>query len=165
MLHKPMESSNAPARFQFRLRSLFIVTTLLAIILGGVRGWQDSQRPVQWQPFSQDALDSHLNKGHPVVVAYYSHWKPRPLWSIADAPGMRHVVRRDRILVLDANQWCVEKGRGSQIRDSLRSLGRDPSERVVVIYRPNAVPVILPDRNVADDIGDRVLRELVSPKE
>ena len=93
------------------------------------------------------------------MLRIYGYRKARPLWRI-DTPDMRSVVRREEVLVLDANRHYWDANH-DEIYASLDSLGLERDAWVAVIYRPDADPVILAECE-RDDLGDRVLSEFTN---
>lgn len=144
-----------------RVRSFFIAISLIAITLGGVYWWQLAHRSLVWQRFSQSALDAHLAEDRTVLVVYYSHWKPRPLWRI-ETPDARFTIRRKHIVPMVANRWAIV-AQPDEIDTCLQALGCTHNDMpLAVIYRPNADPKIIrwsPD----DSFAANTLGELKNP--
>ena len=168
---QPRSSDNPNARqarrrTRFRLRSLFFLTAVVAVAFAAYHGWQIRNRPLTWHPFTQTTLDSHLAEGRTVLVVFYSHWKPRPLWRV-EKPETRQTIRRLNPATLVANGW-QRPGNAQDMTQALENLGVDWSTApIVVIYRPNTAPEIIAGRGeyTENKLADRVIRALKKPSE
>ena len=149
-----MGQSRSPR--QFSLRSLCVLVTLAAALLG-VYQWRHAiavarqtarVTPLAWEPFSRQALDDSLSQGQPVLVVYYAHWKPRPIWRI-ESEELRVELHNQKMIVMDGN-YMDDFFETDGVRAAMQEL--KPSTDATIfgaIYRPNAEPVIFegyPDR-------------------
>lgn len=151
---------------QFSLRTLLVLTAVISLGLATHQWWQFRNRPLEWHPFTQATLDSHLADGQTVLVVFYSHWKPRPLWR-TETQEVRLAIRRLRIATLVGNGWDGP-GNPHDMALALEALGVDWSATpIVVMYRPDSDPAIVAGRTEYTDntVAECVMRALKAPRE
>ena len=139
-----------PNRYQqYSLRTLCL-SLLACSIAMGVYQWRRSTvvarekarvTPIEWTPFTQKRLEESISDGRPVLVVYYAHWKPRPLWRI-ETEEFRILLHNQRMLAVDGNYWTNFPVK-DEIVGAIQKLGM-PTDGTIfgVIYKPDEEPTI-----------------------
>lgn len=137
--------------FRFRLSSLFLAVGLSALSFVGIRRWLD-RRPIQWIPYSQQALEQQFGSSLPVLVFVGADWDMNSLVVsevTLEDPKLVKVMRNR-----SAVAFYAEYGRGDpEVVSFLKRVG-GKSTPTVVVY-PDGVaesPVVLHDLTYADEV-------------
>jgi thiol:disulfide interchange protein len=107
---------------------------------------------LDWQPYSQPALEKLTREGKTVMVDFTANWCPTCKWNLKFAintPGVRKAVRSNDVVPLVAD-WTTYS---PEIKATLKSLGSN-SIPVLAIFpadRPND-PIVLRDLLSEDDV-------------
>ena len=68
--HQPRSVEMSRYKFQVRLATLMLLMVPVAIIVFFVNRHYELQRPIQWQPFSDEKLAEELAAGNTVIVFF-----------------------------------------------------------------------------------------------
>lgn len=126
-----MSRPHEPARFQFRLRTVLVITTILAILLAAYIAWDRAQReffhailvgktgPVQsrddWpeplRAILADAKDGDLDERAIQVYCLCQGFDPEFVWRMDAATGLlEHLEQRWKLGQVSHPNWAVLKG-------------------------------------------------------
>lgn len=106
---------------QYTLRSMLVVVAFFAAAVAAISASYRYMRPIQWQPFSRDAVVDHLENGKTVIVVLYHggnpRWKRQTL-ELFETRETREMFRRWNVIPMAASTWDIDG-----IEDYLCELG------------------------------------------
>ncbi len=91
-------------RWSFRLRALFAVVAIAGVAALQAVRYRDSVRPIEWGPFSRQAVQQENALGRDVLVSFMATWDPTSAAQpqMIDTPPIRRLLRSKRIVALKA---------------------------------------------------------------
>ena len=104
--------------------------------------------PLEWQPFNWNRLNAMLDKGKPVLVVYFSHWKDRPLWRL-DTKEVRLAIYDKQLEIMDGN--ChFQSLRPSGVREAMARVTADGDWCGAIYYPDSSVATFTYSPDPAD---------------
>jgi thiol:disulfide interchange protein DsbD len=138
-------------RWSFSLRTLLALVTIAGVAaLLAARYWEAS-RPIEWRPFSQQAVRYENAAGRHVLVSFMATWDPISAMQcqMIDTPPIRRLLRSKGIVAVKADYTNSDP----VITAELHALGRNSTPLLVLYPASGGSPTILGDLVTAEDLA------------
>jgi thiol:disulfide interchange protein len=146
----------APRRWVFGLRAILAASALTGVAAFEWSRYAEWHRPIDWQPFSRQAVRAENARGRRVLVSFMARWNPSATMQhhLIDTPAVWHVLRDKNIAALVAD-WTEDDE--PEISAELKRLGQNGIPLLVVYEPGTASPRVL---NTGILPADELIRRL-----
>jgi thiol:disulfide interchange protein len=144
--------------FRFSLARLLILMIPLGFGFMWLRHYFDT-RPIEWRPYSAEALNQHRVAGRTVLLVFTADWSTVATYNkkfVLETPPVRRAIRSGNVVALhaDCTNWS------QQCRAGIQSLTGDFHVPVVAVYpgsspsKPVIMGEVLTQRQVLDALAN-----------